>query len=109
LSHPQHDPVRHSWQSSNPLAHGTSSLHAAVQWLLPKTQTWPGGQGSSSSQRPGSVIGTHAAMQSAHFGQLDVAQPLQNDPGPHDSQKSAPHGAAQTPVEKIQTPPAQSP
>jgi hypothetical protein len=31
FSHPQHDPVRHSWQNSNPLAHGTSSLHAAVQ------------------------------------------------------------------------------
>jgi hypothetical protein len=77
--------------------------------LLPKSQIWAGGQGSSSSQRPGSVSGTHAATQSAHFGQLEVAQPLQNDPGPHDSQKFSPQEVAQTPVEKMQTPPGQSP
>jgi hypothetical protein len=75
---PQHEPVTHPAQKLK-LPQSASTVHAGAQVRLWKRQTWPAGQGSSPSHRPG-WAGTHAPKQSAHDGQLDVAQPSHTVP-----------------------------
>jgi hypothetical protein len=105
LSHPQHELEAHPSQNSK-LPHLSDPVQgrAQIPWL--KMQTCEGGQGSSSSQRPS--LGTQAPKQSRHSGQLEVAHDWQNAPGVQLEHASALHATAQTPLEKIQTPPGQS-
>jgi hypothetical protein len=108
LSQPQHEPVAHVSQKRNPLLQSASVSQDAAHTFPPKRQTCPGGHGSLSSHPP-SVVGRQAARQSAHSGQLEVAQPLHTVPGVQLAQKSDSHVGAHVPVEKMQTPPGQSP
>jgi hypothetical protein len=106
FSQPQHEPVAHGSQKLNP-PQSTSDVHAGAHARLWNMQTWPAGHGSSSSHLPG-WVGEHAARQSSHSGQLDVAQPSHTVPGEQLGQASSLQASVQVPVEKIQSPPGQS-
>jgi hypothetical protein len=69
--------------------------------------TQSSGQGSFSSQRP-SLTGAHAATQSLHAGQLELAHSLHTSPGAHASQTPGVQGGAHCPVAKMQIHPVQS-
>lgn len=105
FSQPQHEPVAQGWQIWLG-GHSVPSLHTAWQVAAPKSHACPSGHGSVSSQRP--AAGMHAPMQSRQSGQLEVAQPSQNEPAPQSAHIWPLHGAAHWPVENTQTPPGQS-
>src|SRR5262245_25241758 len=65
-------------------------------------QTAPSLQGSLSSQKAAGVR-MQAGRQSAHSGQLDVAQPSQNVPGSHALQRSPSHADVHRPLENRHT------
>lgn len=107
--HPQHELVAHPTQESPGAVHAPLMVHGGAHVFDSQRQTFPPVQGSSASQRSG-WSGAHAATQSAHAGQLDVAHALHALPGPQVVlQKSlASQALAQSPTPKRHTPPGQS-
>ena len=100
---PQHEPVAQISQTRLGSAQSLLRHDGAHVWDWNR-QIWSTGQGSSSSHRPGSIE-TQAPLQSAHFGQLEVAQPSQRLPGPQLEQPPS-HAGAQVPVVNTQTSPS---
>lgn len=99
-SQPQQELVKQGSQNENP-PQSASFEQACAHVRLLKLHT-PTPQPSFASQRSG-VIGVHADRQSAHEGQLDVAQSLQTVPTVHPSQRSEPHVSAHVPDENTQS------
>lgn len=89
--------------------HPPFAVHAGAHVCDSHRHTFPPVHASFVSQRFG-WIGTHAALQSSHAGQLDVAHGLHSLPGSHAlPQKSDPsQDFAQSPTPKMQTPPVHS-
>ncbi len=99
LSHAQQLLVAQGSQNFPGVRQVLSGWHASSQKLVKKLQACPSGQASSSSQRP-TGVGTQAARQSAHAGQLELAHPSQTRPPPQLSHEAPEHAGAHSPVLK---------
>lgn len=106
---PQHELVAQGLQKNPGSVQPPLAVHGGAQECVSQTHSLPPVHGEFASQFSG-WTGTHAALQSSHVGQLEVAHALHSELGSHAfPQKSvASQAFAHRPTPNRQTPPGHS-